>query len=765
MRLRTALKLVFLGAIVLMVALVAAAKSIDMERYRAALAEASKAATGRDLAIRGKVVLKLSLTPAIIAEDVALANVEGGSRPEMVTATRIEAQIGLLALLAREVRIKRLVLIEPDVLLETDAQGKPNWDFGAATGALPDVASTGTPTSFHIAQLKIEKAQLVYRNGVTGLSETLVIDSMSVDADNPVVPVGLTMKGAWNGRPLEISGVLGPLVDLAMAGTPYPVKLKAVLPGFLATIDGKFWRDHPKSDLVMALTLTADAADMGEAARLVGYDLPALGAVRASMLVTGPLMAPSLSQVDVAVGRKDTAAVSLHGNVKTPFNLRGADFRVTAEGDNLAGFNKPLGLMLPAVGPLKLTGRLTDADGGWHLSDIKGTFGHSDLAGQVTLRLSDSRPMLDIRLTSAMIDVDELRSPVMIAANDQPTDGHLFSDQPMPLAALRAVDLAMTWTASHLSGESLSAQQVVLSASLLDGKLTLEPKIDSVADGKLSASLIVDASTDPALVTMSVTADKVGMGDLFKALKVTDAIHDAHADLRLMATGKGNSWRAVMAKLNGEALAISDQAKLDGAYADLAAFDVLKQVMPWTSTEDTDMQCLVGHFTITDGLAKSEALLFDTSRMTVAGQGSVNLATEGLDITLSPKPKEASLMNLAVPLDVSGTLAQPLVSPNKGAIVKGLAGTLGGLTLGPLGGVLPFIDLGASEKNACVVALTQISKVPVQTRGKAIAKPMKDIVKGAAKDAAKDHKQPSGETVAPSGPAAAPSEPPSEPGS
>ncbi len=47
----------------------------------------------------------------------------------MATLQRLEAQVALLPLLQRRLEIDRLVLVRPDILLETDAQGRPNWRF------------------------------------------------------------------------------------------------------------------------------------------------------------------------------------------------------------------------------------------------------------------------------------------------------------------------------------------------------------------------------------------------------------------------------------------------------------------------------------------------------------------------------------------------------------------------------------------------------------------------------------------------------------
>ena len=118
-------------------ALVLFAALFDPNAYKPQIAEAVKRATGRDLALNGPVRLKLALHPAIEARDVAFANIEGGSRPQMATLDRLDAQIALLPLLQRRLEIDRLVLVRPDILLETNAEGRPNWRFGPSVRVRP----------------------------------------------------------------------------------------------------------------------------------------------------------------------------------------------------------------------------------------------------------------------------------------------------------------------------------------------------------------------------------------------------------------------------------------------------------------------------------------------------------------------------------------------------------------------------------------------------------------------------------------------------
>ena len=103
--------------------------TFDAESLKPRIQAAVEAKTGRALTLGGPIGVKLALVPTLTLQDVALANAPGGSRPQMLTVRRAEVELALLPLLSRGVELRRLVLQEPDLLLETDAAGRPNWKF------------------------------------------------------------------------------------------------------------------------------------------------------------------------------------------------------------------------------------------------------------------------------------------------------------------------------------------------------------------------------------------------------------------------------------------------------------------------------------------------------------------------------------------------------------------------------------------------------------------------------------------------------------
>ena len=618
-------------------------------------------------------------------------------------------------------------------MLERDAAGHANWEFSqtppAVPAAQPDKGAAAL-TSLHIGHLRIDKGRIVYRDA-GGMQETFDLDSVTVDADTRVAPIALTVAGQWDGHRVELSGVLGSLNELLGWAKPpvkpYPVQLKLVLPGVVAVTEGTLGGPVSTGDPQLDVKLTTNVTDLVQAGHLLNYELPDLGVARLAMTIEGTLQNPSFKDIDAVVGRKDAPTISVKGEIVQPLAMRGVSLQITTALDTLASLNKPFGLAFPALGPAQIIGRLSEVPGGWRVSDMKLSVGASDVGGDVTVWPMAVPLKVEAHLQSSSVRLDDWKKSGK--EESSPKEARVFSDKPLPLSWMDQAEGTVSWKIDHLTDSALVLGNIALDTALTRNQMTLGGSVGKIAGGAAKLSLVIqkpvvkasaknvssqkassqktppDQKPSPAF-TLEADATHVIIGDLLKDLGTSATMQNGPADLKIRLKGSGASLHAVMSKLNGDTLVIVGQGRLEGTYADLLAADLVSQLAPWgDAVKDTNMRCLVSRFAINDGTARSEALLFDTEHMTVIGQGSVNLGTEALDLTLTPHSKEASLISLAIPLDVHGTLADPVIMPNKGAIVKGVASTVGGLALGPLGAIIPMLSAGSSEdENPCVAA-------------------------------------------------------------
>lgn len=315
MRLRT-LCTIAIALLSLMVglaaALVAVVSTIDVNRYKGVIAQKVSEATGRTLEIQGDLRLTLlSLVPAIRVEGVSLTNAPWGSAPRMVRVKRLDAQVALLPLLQRQVHVKRLVLVEPEILLETDAKGHRNWDlFPEKREPAP---GNGGVLTFHVRQVRVKDGRFTYRDGASGRTTTVRIDRLSILARKLQGPLTLKARGAYNGQPAEAKVALGSLAALLRNDT-LPVTATAKAAGAEVTVDGSVAR--PLEGKGLALAVAFKAGSLRDLSRLVGQALPHVGPIRLTAKLSGESRTFGVRDLQLTVGKSDLAgelALALDG--------------------------------------------------------------------------------------------------------------------------------------------------------------------------------------------------------------------------------------------------------------------------------------------------------------------------------------------------------------------------------------------------------------------------------------------------------------------
>ena len=249
---------------------------MDFNEYRGMIAEQAKTATGRDLVIAGDLKLEVSLSPAIAVEGVTFANAPWGSRPDMVTMKRFQAEVELLPILSGEVRVKRVILSGLDVLVETDKEGRGNWVFaGPAPEAPAETPSEGGPATLPVVNLvQVEDVKVTYLDGVTGEKITLDVSSFEARADDLDSPLNIALAGVFNGAAFDVAGAFGSFKQLMDGGEPFAVKLDAKVPGVSVGIDGAIAK--PLEGKGLNLALAVDGKDLGPIGKAVGAALPPL---------------------------------------------------------------------------------------------------------------------------------------------------------------------------------------------------------------------------------------------------------------------------------------------------------------------------------------------------------------------------------------------------------------------------------------------------------------------------------------------------------
>lgn len=658
MRTGRILKIAAVVVVALVVAALAVLMSLDVGRFKGVLEAKLEEATGRDVTLAGDIDLALGLTPAIVVEKASLANAAWGSRPQMVSVDRLEAEIALLPALQGDIQVLRLVLVKPDILLETDAKGQANWDFqpAAAKPAASQPAEQATteaggpPSLPSLRAARIENATLTLRDA-TGEATVLKLDEVSAEADGLGDPLDVVLKGALQDAAFDMTGRLGPLRALALTdagGKPYPVALK-----------GTF----------------------------AGVDLSAEGTIAQPMQGTGVDLAVSVQADDWQELRKLAAVPDL-----PTVSLKG---RLSGGGQSWT-----LADLTANAGPSSATGRVAVSLGGARPK--------ADVALQAAL--VDLATLLPESEAAAG---DGGGAP----APGQGGSTRVFSSERLPLDGLKAADATFdVQVAKLVTADGIAVEGIAAKGTLQNGRLSLTPVQARLGDGTVTANATVDASSGKAAaVQAKVSADAVILGKLFEQIGKPDLLAGVPTDASIDLATSGASMADLMGGLNGAVLVKMGEGRIHNALIDWAGADIVNQLADALNPlgdkdPHTALTCGVVNMAANGGVLKwDEQVAFETTKMNVVSSGAVDLGREQLDVAVRPYAKDGvgiSAGKLAEFVRLRGSLSEPKVGIDEAGVAKnvlslGAALATGGTSLLAEG----ILDRGTRDSNPCATAL------------------------------------------------------------
>lgn len=661
------LKTILAGLVMLLVALgatvVAIVKSTDFNAYKDWVAGQVKAATGRDLVLAGNVDVGLSLSPTVTVEQVTFRNAEWGTEPAMLRFGKLTAEIELLPLLSDKIVIKRLILSDADILLETNPEDIGNWVMGSPGGG-------STAPLPHIGEITIEKLSLRYRNGVTGAAQRLDIDQLAAQSDAGGA-ITFALKATGDNQPIQIDGVLGALSRFASG--PLPLDLKGNL-----------------GDLTFAVK----------------------------------------------------------GEIREPAALDGIalDFSLAAP--------KPVtiaGITLPGAGPYRLAGNLTGEDGAFQLRGASGVVGESDFTGDLAFRPGEQRPYLGLRLASTKLNSKDFGlEPVLSGPDEGPADGRAFSAEPWVIPPLDFLDADVAWTAQEFNHGPYPLKNASIEMTLANGKLTLTSVTGNLVDGRFAAAGSLDSMQSPPPLLARLRADEVAAGPLLETMGLASVLTSKNANLEVELAGPAQSLRSLMAGANGHVTFEAGRGQLQNDFVRLLFADLFSLISFGGSNDASQVNCLAARFVVENGIAVSRGIVLDTPGATVLGSGQIDLRQERLALHLDTQSKQINLANLAVPMNVGGTFANPSVTPDAlGAVGNTADFATRAADIATLGVLSSVTGLGESKDlgpDPCNAALDQGAKVKETSPGQKIQDGAGQVIEGIG-EGAKSIGEGTGETL------------------
>lgn len=214
--------------------------------------------------------------PRIIISGLRVANADWGSEEPLADIDRLNVTVSLPALLRGRLELPRIMLDKPRLLLEQDAQGRPNWDFTAGDLAAEAAAPDNRREMPLIGALSITGGTLDYHDQRKGIDFSSRLDSIAAEGGDGGEAVRLSGEGTLEGKPFTLTLTGGALLALRASDAPYPLRLEAVAGGTRFTLDGSM-RDPVKLDGA-DLALLLSGPDLAEIFPIFGIPTPTTAA-------------------------------------------------------------------------------------------------------------------------------------------------------------------------------------------------------------------------------------------------------------------------------------------------------------------------------------------------------------------------------------------------------------------------------------------------------------------------------------------------------
>jgi AsmA family protein len=581
-------------------------------------------------------------------DGLELANPEWAADPYLVKAKSAEFEIKLWPLLLGKIELPRIKLSEPQLSLQVEPDGRKTWALSRDTsekGATPLIGS-----------FVVDKGLLNYRSSSQGAD--LAVNFSVVPEGEQQLPLTFKVSGKWKNQAFSAMGRTGGVLQLS-------------------------------KDITQSFPI----------------------------------------EVNATSGRTSLKA---KGTIENLAQLAGLNASFDLKGKNLEDLYGLLGVVLPATPPYRLSGQLNKSADVWAATKIRGVLGSSDLSGALTFDSSATKPLLTGKVQSKILDFEDLlpviglpvktartaAAPAEKSASAQaPATGQkltaprkVLPTAVLDLTRLKAMNADVMYTALSIRHvEQLPLDKGSVQVKLTDGILQLDPLVLGVAGGKLAGRVVVDAMVEPAAFDARMTASGLALNQLFPTVQTTKSSFgkfNGQASLK----GRGNSMAQMLGSANGDVALLTGKGEISNLLMEFLGLDG-GEVMKFFLRGDRNVQlrCAAAAFDVRQGLMRSKVIVLDTTDTVINGEGQISLKDETLDLTLTPKPKDKSILSFRSPLKINGTFAVPTAGPDKAA----LAGRVGlGVVLGainPFLALLATIETGPGEDADCSGSLAVAS--------------------------------------------------------
>lgn len=676
--------------------------------------------------------------PSFSATQLEIGNPDWAQAPKFVTLDAAHFDLALLPLLAHEIVIPSIDVVNPAVDLERRADGSNTWTFQFKQSSQP------SRWKVRLDSFGFAKGTVTYRDAITKADLTVAIDTLGQP-----IPLGDVLKEqeqtsrAASAQRVGKHGAaqLGAKADAQAASGASGASAAAAsgAPAASAVAAAASASSGSSASSASAAAAASGASGAAAPAKPSGptyafglkvdgryKNVPVSGTGKVGgVLAIQDTTRPFPLQADVKAGDTRLAIV---GTLTDPRHLAALDLRLWLQGTSMSHLYQLTGITLPDTPPYATEGRLIgnfrQNASTFRYENFNGRVGGSDLHGTLTWAQRVPRPKLSGELVSNLLQFSDL-APVIGAdsAASKKKRGDTTRQPPdrvLPVAAFRterwsAIDADVKFTGRKLiKSPQLPITDLYTHILLQDGVLTLEPLQFGVAGGTLATNAHLDGSRTPLKGRFTLAARHLKLKQLFPTQKVMQtALGEINGDASLSATG--NSPAALAATSTGEVKALITNGRISRLLMEAAGLNVANVVYEKLfGNRDVNINCAAIDFVATDGMLDPKVFALDTDDALINVDGPINLRDESIDLKIHPHTKGFRIFSLRSPLYAKGTFKNPKVGVDAGALAL-RAGAMVGLGLiNPFAALIPLIAPSNNRDVPCSELFGQLKAKAAQ---------------------------------------------------
>jgi len=606
----------------------------------------ASAALGRRVTL-AHLHVRLGRDTAVAADDVVIANPDGFPQaPPLARIFRLSVVASVMDYVRHRTIVLPNVTVEhPDIAATALADGRNNWTLKLP--AQGNAAARPSPPP-QIGDLQIDDGTAHVIDPRMRSNFTATIATRAASAGRPQAII-VTTKGTYAAQPVTGDFVGGALLTLRDASHPYPVDIH---------------------------------------------------------LANGP------------------TKVSLVGTVENPLSFAGARLKLAFSGPNMALLYPLTGIPIPETPPFSIAGNLDYQRPNIRFTNFEGRVGSSDLEGTITADpRAGGRPDVAMDLQSRRVDLADLGGFIGAPAGKTAEPGEtaaqrhemakakasktLFPDTRLNLPKIRAADIHLRYHAGHIENRYTPFDKLNVALDIVDGRIDLHPLDFVVGNGDIASTITLDpGANDLVHANADIKFRHLELSRLMQATHTFKGEGIIGGEARIDTNG--NSLASMMGQGNGELkLVLVSAGKVSALLVDIAGLEFGNALLSALGIPNqAQINCFVTDLPLKNGIVDTKAFVLDTSEAQVLGKGTIDLRDQTMEYTLTTRSKHFSIGSLPGPINLSGPITSPAIRPGTEVVARAGAAAALGVVLTPLGALLPTIQFGIGNDNACMVAQT-----------------------------------------------------------